>query len=119
MAGEAWSEYLSCRLRSGKFVLVLYTNTKVLFELIKSGLWGTGASLSNYGEIGYSSVMSLAEEQSVVGLVTVGLERVKDVKIPQEWSLQFIGSTLQIEQRNKAMIAFVGKRSIFRVGNQI
>ena len=51
--------------------------------------------------------MSLAEEQSVVGLVTVGLERVKDVKIPQEWSLQFIGQTLQIEQRNKAMNAFV------------
>lgn len=51
--------------------------------------------------------MSLAEEQSVVGLVTAGLERVKDVKIPQEWLLQFIGSTLQLEQRNKAMNVFV------------
>ena len=82
-------------------------NQQIFFELLRAGLWGTGASLSSYSEIDYSSVMSLAEEQSIVGLVTAGLERVKDVKIPQEWSLQFIGSTLQLEQQNKAMNAFV------------
>lgn len=32
-----------------------------------------------------------------------------DVKVSQEWSLQFIGQTLQIEQRNKAMNAFVAR----------
>lgn len=86
---------------------MLHSNTAILLELIKGGLWGTEVRLSNYRDIDYSSVMQLAEEQSVVGLVTAGLECVNDVKIPQQWSLQFIGSTLQLEQRNKAMNAFV------------
>ena len=86
---------------------MLHSNTAILLELIKGGLWGTEVRLSNYRDIDYSSVMQLAEEQSVVGLVTAGLERVEDVKIPQQWSLQFIGSTLQLEQRNKSMNAFV------------
>ena len=86
---------------------MLHSNTAILLELIKGGLWGTEVRLSNYRDIDYSSVMQLAEEQSVVGLVTAGLECVNDVKIPQQWSLLFIGSTLQLEQRNKAMNAFV------------
>lgn len=88
-------------------LLVLHSNTAILLEFIRAGLWGTEARLSNYGDIDYSSVMQLAEEQSVVGLVTAGLELVRDVKIPQQWSLLFIGSTLQLEQRNKSMNAFV------------
>ena len=88
-------------------LLVLHSNTEILLELIRGGLWGTEVSLSNCEDIDYSSVMQLAEEQSVLGLVTAGLERVEDVKIPQQWSLQFIGSTLQLEQRNKSMNAFV------------
>ena len=86
---------------------MLHSNTEILLELIRGGLWGTEVSLSNCEDIDYSSVMQLAEEQSVLGLVTAGLERVEDVKIPQQWSLQFIGSTLQLEQRNKSMNAFV------------
>lgn len=88
-------------------LLVLHSNTVILLELIRGGLWGTEVSLSNCEDIDYSSVMQLAEEQSVVGLVTAGLECVTDVKIPQQWSLQFIGSTLQLEHRNKSMNAFV------------
>ena len=88
-------------------LFVLHSHTKILFELMRAGLWGTEVRLSNYGDIDYSLVMKLAEEQSVEGLVTAGLERVKDVKIPQQWSWQFIGSTLQLEHRNKSMNAFV------------
>ena len=79
----------------------------VFFELLKAGLWEKGVSLSAYGEIDYSDIMRMAEEQSVVGLITAGLEHVVDLKVPQEWALQFIGQTLQIEQRNKAMNEFV------------
>ena len=86
---------------------MLHSNSAILLELIRAGLWGTEARLSNYGDIDYSSAMKLAEEQSVVGLVTAGLECVKDVKIPQQWSLQFIDRTLQLEHRNKSMNAFV------------
>ena len=78
-------------------------------ELVRAGLWEKEARLSEFNCIDYSRVLSLAEEQSVVGLVTAGLEQVKDVKVPQEELLQFIGSTLQIEQQNQAMNGFLVK----------
>ena len=84
-------------------------NKKCFLEFVRAGLWGTEVRLSDIGEIDYAALMSMAEEQSVVGLVTAGLERVVDIKVPQEWALQFIGSTLQIEQRNKEMNAFVAQ----------
>lgn len=82
---------------------------KVFLELVKSGLWETEVILSSFGGIDYSAIYNLAEEQSVIGLVTAGLEHVADVKVPQEWLLQFIGSTLQIEQQNKDMNGFVAE----------
>ena len=85
----------------------LDNNTQVFFELVRAGLWEKEVQLAPYGEIEFSEILKLATEQSVVGLVAAGLEHVKDVKIPQAWSLQFIGSTLQIEQRNKEMNLFI------------
>ena len=79
----------------------LSNNQQSFFELLRAGLWEEEARLSKYKGIDFSAIMQLAEEQSVVGLVTAGLEYVKDVKVPQEWLLQFIGSTLQIEQQNR------------------
>jgi hypothetical protein len=84
-------------------------NTHAFLALLRAGLWETEARLSSYGDIDYAAILQLAEEQSVVGLVTAGLEHVSDVKVPQEWVLQFIGSSLQIEQQNKEMNAFVAK----------
>lgn len=84
-------------------------NQEAFFALLKAGLWEKEVSLSGYGEIDYSAVMQMAEEQSVVGLITAALEQVIDIKIPQEWTLQFIGSTLQIEQQNKELNVFVAK----------
>lgn len=62
-----------------------------------------------YGQVDYQEVMRLAEEQSVIGLVTAGLDRVSDVKVPKLEMLQFIGHSLQIEEQNKRMNSFVGK----------
>ena len=84
-------------------------NVSALFCLIKAGLWEQGIQLSALGDIGYDEVFRLAEEQSVLGLVTAGMEHVTDVKIPQEVLLQFIGSTLQIEQQNQNMNEFVAQ----------
>ena len=84
-------------------------NKQAFFALLRAGLWERDCSLSEYGEIDYAAILRMAEEQSVVGLITAGLDLVKDVKIPQEWTLQFIGSTLQIEQRNKAMNEYVAR----------
>lgn len=85
----------------------LENSQQAFFELVRAGLWEKEARLSQFNNIDYSAILNMAEEQSVVGLVTAGLERVVDVKVPQEWVLQFVGETLQIEQQNKDMNAFV------------
>lgn len=96
------------------------SNTEILFELIKAGLWGD-VKVNGYrlkvkeSAIDWGEVYRLAEEQSVIGLVAAGIEMVQgewlkvhgSPLVPQEWALQFIGQTLQLEQRNKAMNAFV------------
>lgn len=79
---------------------------KAFLALVKAGLREQEARLSPFGKVDYEKVMLLAEEQSVVGLVTAGLEHVVGVKVPQEWVLQFVGLALQLEQRNDAMSKF-------------
>lgn len=86
------------------------SNVQELFlKLVCAGLRETDVQLSAYGETDWGIVLQLAEEQSVVGLVAAGLEKVKDITVPKEVVLQFVGSTLQIEQRNKEMNEFVAK----------
>jgi len=82
-------------------------NTQAFFALVKAGLWEQNVRLSQYNNIDYSAIMRIAEEQSIIGLVTAGLEIVSDVKIQKEVLLQFVGSTLQIEKQNNAMNAFI------------
>lgn len=82
-------------------------NREAFLALVRAGLWEKEARLSSFGKVDYEEVMRHAEEQSVVGLVTAGLEHVQDVKVPQEVLLQFVGQTLQIEQRNREMNAFI------------
>ena len=84
-------------------------NQLAFFELVRAGLWEKEARLLQFGNIDYASILQLAEEQAVVGLVTAGLEHVVDVKVPQEDVLPFIGSALQIEQQNDALNIFVAQ----------
>ena len=82
---------------------------EAFFALLRGGLWEKETNLSQYGEIDFAEIYKLAEEQSVVGLIAAGIEHVTDAKIPQAWTLQFIGATLQIEQRNKFMNEFIAR----------
>lgn len=86
---------------------------RAFLELVKAGLWEKEVQLLLFGDLDYSAILKLAEEQSVVGLVAAGIDwfKVNDSRftISQEWALQFIGQTLQLEQRNKAMNAFIAK----------
>lgn len=87
-------------------------NQIAFFALLRAGLWGANDNHNPndnlYEGVDWSKVYKLAEEQSVLGLVTAGLDSL-NVAIPQERRLQFIGATLQIEQQNKAMNDFVAK----------
>lgn len=86
-------------------------NIGAFLALVRAGLWEKEARLLSFGEVDYEEVMCLAEEQSVVGLVTAGLEHVVDEKAPQEYLLQFIGQSLQLEQDNVAMNNFIKELS--------
>ncbi len=84
-------------------------NLSAFLALVRAGLWEKDVQLLSFGKVDYVEIMCFAEEQSVVGLVTAGVEHVADVKVPQVELLQFIGQTLQIEEQNKAMNAFISK----------
>lgn len=81
--------------------------SKAFLALVKSGLWEQVVRLSPFGRVNYKEVFRLAQEQTVLGLVTAGLNHVTDVEIPYETRLMFVGSVSEIEQRNKAMNQFV------------
>lgn len=83
-------------------------NQKAFLALVRAGLWEADTQFSNFGVIDYLGILGLSQEQSVVGLVAAGLEHVVDVKVPKEEVLQFVGHTLQLEQRNTAMNSFIG-----------
>jgi len=78
-------------------------NQQAFFALVRAGLWEKDVQLLPYGEVDYSEIMRLAQQQAIVGLVAAGLEHVAEVKVPQAWALQFAGQTIQLEQRNVAM----------------
>lgn len=84
-------------------------NPNAFLALVRAGLWEKNVQLLPYGGVDFEEVMRLAEEQSVVGLVTAGLEQVQYVRVPQEELLQFIGQTLQLEQNNTEMNKFVAE----------
>lgn len=70
---------------------------------------GKNIWLTQFDENDFNTVYQLAEEQSVVGLVAIGLEHVQDVKVPKPFALQFAGEALQLEQRNKCLNVFVAE----------
>ena len=85
----------------------LDNNQKAFFTLLQAGLWEKDVQLAPYGEVDYQEVMRLAEEQSVVGVITAGMEHVVDNAVPKVELLQFIGNTFQIEEQNKKMNNFI------------
>lgn len=87
--------------------MVKDNNINAFFALVRAGLWEQEVQLLPYGEVDYNEIMRLAEEQSVNGLVTTGLKHVSDTTIPKVEMVTFIGSTLQIEDQNKAMNRFI------------
>lgn len=85
----------------------LDNNIQAFIAFLRAGLWEKDAQLSQFGEIDLKEVYSLAEEQSVVGLVAAGLDHVRDIKLPKEEVLAFVGTALQLEQMNKSMNGFI------------
>jgi len=90
-----------------------FSNTQEqFFELLRAGLFlDKEARILEHGSsVDWRGIYCLAEEQSVSGLVAAGIDTLPlSERPPQQVVLQFVGQTLQLEQRNKAMNAFVAK----------
>ena len=80
---------------------------QAFFTFLKAGLWESDAQLLQCEGIDYSVISKIAEKQGVIGLIAAGLEHLQSVEVPKDMLLQFVGKTLRIEQRNKAMNAFI------------
>ena len=79
-------------------------------ELVRAGLFSENHAriLAHGTVVNWETVFRLAEEQSVIGLVAAGIDTLPlSERPPQGVALQFVGSVLQLEQRNKAMNEFV------------
>lgn len=79
-----------------------------LLTMLRAGLWDKEVQLLQYGDIDFSAILDIAEKQSVVGLIAAGIEHVVDGRPAKKDVLQFIGRTVQLEQRNRAMNNFIG-----------
>lgn len=85
-----------------------YNNNQLaFFALLKAGLWEQDVRLLPFGTIDFVKIYKLAEEQSVVGLITSGIEHICDINAPKEITLQFVGTTLLLEQRNRTMNNYI------------
>ena len=82
-------------------------NLQAFYEILRAGLWKQNALLSNFGFVDYNELYRLSEEQTILGIMTAGLANVKDVKIPQDVLLDFIGISLQLEYENIAMNKYI------------
>ena len=83
-------------------------NTEAFLSLVRAGLWESEVLLLPFGVIDFDTILAMAEEQGVVGLVAAGIDHVTDGRPAKKDVLQFIGRTVQMEQRNQAMNYFIG-----------
>lgn len=87
----------------------LTPSQKFFFELLKAGLWEQSCRYAFPDRSCLSEIHSLASEQAVLGLISAGIEQAREFIIPKEEVLTLIGITLQIEQQNSAMNAFIAE----------
>lgn len=84
-------------------------NVKAFLALLRAGLWEQEVSLAEYGKVDFDCVLKLAEEQSVLGLVAAGFERLTAYGLPLTEKLTLLGKCQLIEQQNVAMNQFLGE----------
>lgn len=80
---------------------------EVFLALVRAGLWNEEVRLESVDNINFAGVRRMAEDQSVVGLVTAGVEKLPAGKLPLTEKLKFAGLCQLIEQRNVEMNVFV------------
>lgn len=79
------------------------TSLDTFFELLKAGTWGIKVLVSN-APTSWPDVIEMAKRQSVVGIITDGLQKLPKDLLPRKVHiLDLFGSTCSIEVRNKQL----------------
>lgn len=89
-------------------------NREAFFALVRAGLWeetndNDNQNENHYDVLRWGEVDKLAEEQSVMGLMAAGVEKLTAFSIPLTEKLTLLGKCQLIEQRNIAMDSFVAE----------
>lgn len=82
-------------------------NRSAFLALVKAGLWNTEVPFSHDDTLDFTEILRLADEQSVIGLVTTGVEKLPAGKLPLMEKLTFLGKCQLIEQWNESMNRFI------------
>ena len=87
---------------------------EAFFALVRAGLWSNAnQEIRIDGTTDWNKVYQLAQEQSVQGLLLQGIEELKakgiELSVPKVLLLQWIGEVQVIEQKNRAMNAFINQ----------
>ena len=85
-------------------------NKEIFLTSVGAGLWEDCETVS--GErlaVSWAEVLRLAEEQSVLGLVAAGVEKLTAYCLPLTEKLTLLGKCQLIEQRNEAMNRFIAE----------
>ncbi len=82
-------------------------NRSAFLAFVKAGLWNTEVPFQHDDTLDFTEILRLADEQSVIGLVTAGVEKLPAGKLPLTEKLALLGKCQLIEQRNEAMNRFL------------
>lgn len=84
--------------------MILTSTQQAFFAFLRAGLWQQNDWICDIDTIDFTALYQLSENQSVMGLVTEGIgwlrEHNDSFTISKKCLLPFVGSTLQIEQKN-------------------
>lgn len=87
-------------------------NREAFFALVRAGLWELANENENQNRLeglDWGGVIRLSEEQSVVGIVAAGVEKLPAGTLPLTEKLTMLGKCQLIEQRNAAMNSFLAE----------
>ncbi len=86
---------------------------RAFLAIVKAGLWEQGVRLADYlddtKDLKIAEITRLANEQSLSGIVAVGLEHVQDVRMAIEDMLPIMETSLSIQAANTEMNVFIAK----------
>lgn len=80
---------------------------EAFLAFVRAGLWDEEVRLESFDNIDFAWIRRMAEDQSVVGLVSAGVQRLTAYSLPLTEKLTLLGKCQLIEQRNVEMNTFV------------